>query len=260
MTTNSVVDVPAGYDPSQFPAFAVAADIVLATVKDGRLQVLLVERGVAPFAGCWALPGGFVLPDETSEAAAARELLEETGIFVGGPAGTSGGVGHLEQLGTYSAPDRDPRMRVVSVAYVALLPNLPTPAASTDAAAARFFAVDELDLGSGDGISLAFDHATIVADAVDRIRGKLEWSTLAAAFCDEEFTISELRHVYEAVWGCQLDPANFHRKVLSATGFVTLAAAAREGGGVRGRPAQLYRRGDAIKLHPPIPRPAKEQS
>jgi len=222
------------------PKVTVAVDLVVLTVRDGSLVALVVRRGVAPYKGRWALPGGFVLPDEDLPDTAARELEEETGLR----------QAHLEQLATYGAPRRDPRGRVISVAYLALLPDLPAPVAGSDASDARWADVDEL---LADRKQLAFDHHVILRDGVERARSKLEYSPLAAAFCPEEFTIAELRRVYEAVWGTELDPRNFHRKVTGTPGFVapTRATTTRDGG----RPAQLYRAGTATLLHPPMLRP-----
>ena len=229
------------------PPVAVTVDVVLLTVRAGRLAVLLVERGGEPYAGRWALPGGFVEADEDLDEAARRELDEETGIATD--------PGHLEQLRTYGRPGRDPRMRVVSVAHLALVPSPPEPTAATDAAAARFFALDDLDvaaLGCTGETSLAFDHAEILAEGVERARAKLEYTTLATAFVDERFTIGELRRVYEAVWGVPLHQANFRRKVVSTPGFVEPTG---DSAPTEGRPAQLYRAGPATTLHPPILRP-----
>jgi 8-oxo-dGTP diphosphatase len=200
--------------------------------------VLLVERGEQPFAGCWALPGGFVRPGESLHAAAVREAGEETGLTLP--------PRHLEQLRTYGDPDRDPRMRVFSVAYVAMMPDLPAPSAGTDANDAAWWVAE--DLGGEDGPELAFDHPQILADAVERVRAKLEYTNLATAFVGEEFTLSELRRVYEVVWDVKLEPANFRRKVLSTPAFVeALHQTASQG---VGRPAQLYRSGPAVQLHP----------
>lgn len=239
----------AAYDPTRFDPVAVTVDIVLLTIRNGRLSVLLVERGGFPYRGAWALPGGFIEPDEDADAAAMRELAEETGL--------EAFAGHLEQLRTYTAPDRDPRMRIVSVAYVGFMPDLPSPSAGSDAAAARWWAVDDLsgsDSG-GRGVALAFDHDRIVADGVERARAKLEYTSLAASFLDEPFTLADLRRVYEAVWGVDLHVGNFRRKVLSTFGFVEPVGekAAPAGGG--GRPAELYRRGPAVTLHPAMLRP-----
>jgi 8-oxo-dGTP diphosphatase len=214
----------------------VTVDVVVLTVRDDALQVLLVRRGVPPFEGRWALPGGFVLIGEDLDRAARRELREETGVEA--PA-------HLEQLQTYGTPRRDPRGRVVSVAYLAFVPDLPDAVAGTDASHARYVAV-------GKARSLAFDHGRILADGVERARAKLEYTPLAAAFCAPEFTVAELRRIYEIVWAEPLDPRNFHRKVTGAAGFLapTGGTTTRDGG----RPAALYRRGPATTLHPPLMR------
>ncbi|MCX4547733.1 NUDIX domain-containing protein [Streptomyces sp. NBC_01387] len=251
------------YDPSAFPPFAVTVDLVVLTVRRHALCALAVRRGEAPFQGRWALPGGFVKTDEDLGAAAARELAEETGLSALGPstpAPVPGSGAHLEQLGTYGDPDRDPRMRVVSVAHLALAPDLPAPRAGGDAHSARWAPVEVL-LGQESGIvgageppaPLAFDHARILADGVERARSKIEYSSLATAFCPQEFTVGELRRVYEAVWGVVLDPRNFHRKVTGTPGFLVPSGGTttRQGG----RPAQLFRAGAATLLNPPMLRP-----
>ena len=229
----------ASYDPTRFDPVAVTVDIVLLTIRNGRLSVLLVERGGFPYRGAWALPGGFVEPAEDADAAALRELAEETGLGVV--------PGHLEQLRTYSDPGRDPRMRVISVAYVGFMPDLPAPSAGSDAASVRWWEVEDLP-------DLAFDHARIVDDGVERARSKLEYTALAASFLAEPFTLSELRRVYEAVWGVDLHVGNFRRKVLSTVGFVgPVGEKSQPSSG--GRPAELYRRGPAVTLHPAMLRP-----
>jgi 8-oxo-dGTP diphosphatase len=221
----------------------VTVDLVVLTVRDDELAVLLVRRGIAPFRGRLALPGGFVLDREDLEAAAVRELEEETGI--------RGLSGHLEQLATFGKPGRDPRGRVVTVSYLALVPDPGPITAGSDAASAAWHTVRELD---PDDRRLAFDHAQILAVGLERARAKLEYSTLATSFCPAEFTIQELRRVYEAVWGVGLDPRNFHRKVTGTPGFVeaTGTTTGRQGG----RPAQLFRTGTAVALHPAMLRPA----
>jgi 8-oxo-dGTP diphosphatase len=232
---------------SEHPPFAVTVDIAVFTIRDGALAVLLVERGEDPYAGSWALPGGFVGPDEDAETAAWRELREETGV--------KRFPGHLEQLRTYSAPDRDPRMRVVSIAHVALAPDLADPTAGTDAADARWWVVDDvLDPEDGEGLALAFDHRQILVDARERVRSKLEYTTLAAQFVAEPFTLPELRRVYAAVWGTPPDLGNFRRKVLGTDGFVVPTDAHGSATGSGGRRALLYKRGSATAISPPMVR------
>ncbi|MEU3463046.1 NUDIX hydrolase [Streptomyces sp. NPDC006733] len=239
------------YDPSAFPPFAVTVDLVVLTVRHHALCALAVRRGEPPYQGRWALPGGFVRADEDLSQAAARELAEETGLRAQSGA-------HLEQLATYGDPHRDPRMRVVSVAHLVLAPDLPAPRAGGDARSARWAPVgslleqDGFD-SSGEPAPLAFDHARILSDGVERARSKIEYSSLATAFCPPEFTVGELRRVYEAVWGVALDPRNFHRKVTGTVGFLvpTGGTTTRQGG----RPAQLFQAGGAALLNPPMLRP-----
>ncbi|MET8831193.1 NUDIX domain-containing protein [Streptomyces sp. NPDC004610] len=237
--------MPGGYDKHAYEPFAVTVDLAVLTLREGVLRVLLVRRGQEPYAGRWALPGGFVLPDESAETAARRELAEETGL-----ADVSGL--HLEQLRTYSDPGRDPRMRVVSVAFAALLPHPPEPRGGGDAALADW-------VPYADAHGLAFDHDRILADAHDRVGAKLEYTCLATAFCPPEFTLGELQRVYESVWGTELDRPNFRRKVLATPGFVTAVPGAARLTGGRGKPAALYRAGPATALHLPLLRPTTRE-
>jgi 8-oxo-dGTP diphosphatase len=225
--------------PGEVAPPSVAVDLSILTVREQGLQVLVVERGTPPYLGACALPGGFVEAAEDLDQAARRELLEETGLDAAGL--------HIEQVGTYGDPRRDPRGRVFSVSYMALMPDLPMPTAGGDARAARWTPVADL---LADPESLAFDHHMLLTDAVERARGKLEYTNLGAAFCPPYFTIAELRQVYEAVWGTVLDPANFHRKVTGVTGFLIPTGEKTQRGS--GRPAALYRRGRATILHPAI--------
>jgi 8-oxo-dGTP diphosphatase len=223
------------------------------------LHVLLIRRAAPPSEGRWALPGGFVREGEDLAAAAARELAEETGLTAA-PQRL-----HLEQLASYGAPDRDPRMRVVSVAYLAFAPDLPEPRSGTDAADAAWVPVDDLALtterAEEAAHELAFDHAAILADGLERAGSKLEYTPLATRFVGEEFTIGELRAVYETVWGERLHAGNFHRKVLSVPGFVESTGATTARGGPRGGPrSRLYRAGDATLLHPALLRPSREEN
>jgi len=216
---------------SDYPIFYVTVDVVLFAIADGSLQVLVVERGEEP-AG-WALPGGFVNPDEDLRDAAERELAEETGVRPGDLP--------LEQLATYGAPDRDTRYlkppahaRVVSVAWLSVLPELVQPQAGTDASSAVWRPVAEV-LEEG----LTFDHHRILRDAVARLQAKLDYTPVATAFLAGEFSLAELREVYEVVWGRELDPGNFQRKVRVADRIVEPTGRLRSSG--RGRPAELFR-------------------
>ena len=224
------------------PPFAVTVDLVVLTVREDALKVVVVKRSEDPFKGRWALPGGFEEMDEDLDRAAQRELSEETGL--------APGAVHLEQLASYGDPKRDPRGRVVTVAYLALAPHLPAPLPGGDAAKAEW--IDTRGLLRSRN-RLAFDHAVILRDGVERARAKLEYSPLAAAFCPPEFTVADLRHVYEIVWATELDPRNFHRKVTGTPGFLVPSGRTRSEGG---RPAALFRVGDVKVLHPAMLRPA----
>jgi 8-oxo-dGTP diphosphatase len=230
------------YDPSKFPAFAVTVDVVVLTMAKSRLHVLLVQRGLEPFVGMWAVPGGFKRPAETLDEAAQRELLEETGVD---------GAALLRQFGAYGDPGRDPRMNVVTVAYVAVMRDIGTPTASADAAAAALVPVDEALAGK---FELAFDHATILRDAVARVRSDLELTGTATAFLPSAFTLAELRSVYEAVWDVRFDAANFRKRVLAEDGWVIPTGRSAKPGAAGGKPAELYRAGRRWKHGSPVRR------
>jgi 8-oxo-dGTP diphosphatase len=230
------------YDPSRFPAFAVTVDVVILTMSEGRLHVLLVRRGVEPFEGMWAIPGGFKRPAETLDEAAKRELTEETGVD---------GASLLTQFGAYGDPARDPRMNVVTVAYLAVLRDVGAVVAGTDSADAVLVAVSDALDGKTE---LAFDHARIVRDAVERVRVDLELRGIATAFVGPVFTLAELRAVYEAVWGVQLDAANFRRSLVTEDGWVVPTGRRARPGATGGKPAELYRAGRMWRYRSPIRR------
>ena len=234
------------------PRFPVTVDVVALTVRDGELSILLITRLIDPFRGRLALPGGFVLAGEDLLEAASRELSEETGV---------GRLpGHLEQLGSYGPKGRDPRGDVLTVAHLLLAPDFPVLAAGSDAEQAAWYPVSQVLDG---GLQLAFDHEQIIGDAVERAKSKLEYSPLGAAFCGAEFTVAQLRAVYEAVWGTRLDARNFHRKATGTLNF--LEDTGRMTTGDAGRPAALFRLAEAARptpgqparavLNPPLMRP-----
>jgi 8-oxo-dGTP diphosphatase len=205
-----------------YPHPAVTTDVVLFTIRDGRLQLLLIRRGGEPFKGHWALPGGFLDIAEDLDECALRELEEETGVS---------GV-YLEQLRTYGRPGRDPRERVISVAYYALAPSERlTIKAASDAAEASWFPTAELP-------PLAFDHAQIILAAHERLVAKLDYSTIAFQFMPERFTLSELQQVYETLLDAELDKRNFRKWARALEQIEETGKQRRQGSH---RPARLYR-------------------
>src|SRR5688500_16611695 len=211
-------------------------------MAESRLHVLLVNRGEEPFAGMWAIPGGFKRPAETLDEAAKRELQEETGVDA---------ASLLTQFGSYGDPGRDPRMNVVTVAYLAVLRDVGEIVAGTDAAAAALRPVADVLDGK---LALAFDHERIVRDAIERVRVDIEVSGIATAFVGTTFTLAELRSVYEAIWGVQLDAANFRRSIVAEEGWVIPTGERAQPGPAGGRPAELYRAGTAWTHGGPIHR------
>ncbi|NIP73678.1 MAG: NUDIX hydrolase [Gammaproteobacteria bacterium] len=206
----------------KYPHPAMTVDVVIFTIRDNRLKLLLIQRAGEPYEGKWALPGGFVRPDEGLDEAAQRELEEETGV---------GGV-YLEQLYTFGEPDRDPRERVITVAYYALVPSGRLRLrAATDAEAVGWFGLDERP-------ALAFDHDEIVAMAHRRLVAKLDYSTIAFQFMPEAFTLSELQRVYEIILQSEVDKRNFRKWVLALEQIEETGEERREGAH---RPAKLYR-------------------
>ena len=198
----------------------VTVDIVIFTIQQGVLKLLLVKRRNAPFVGQFAFPGGFVLQDEDLEQAAMRELREETGVS----------DVYLEQLYSFGKPNRDPRGRVVTVAYFALISADRKLRAGSDAAEAAWYPMGDLP-------KLAFDHATILNYALERLRNKLEYTTVGFQLLPDKFTLTELQEVYEAILGKKLDKRNFRRK-MAVLKILKPLSEYRRGGQ---RPAQLYR-------------------
>lgn len=215
----------------EYPHPAVTTDVVVFTIRNERLEVLLVRRADPPFENCWALPGGFLDIDEDLDACAMRELQEETGVT---------GV-FLEQLYTFGAPKRDPRERVITVAYFALAPaEALNIRAASDAREVAWFACEQLP-------PLAFDHDTIISMALNRLRAKLEYSTIAFQCLPNKFTFSELQRVYEIILGADLDKRNFRRR-MQAYGLLQETGEKTRNG--NHRPAALYsaRRRGAVEF------------
>ena len=205
-----------------YPHPAVTVDIVIFTIRDEQLKLLLIRRAGEPYRGKWALPGGFVEVDEDLEQAARRELEEETGVS---------GV-YLEQLYTFGKPGRDPRERVITITYYALVPSDKMRLrAASDAEAVGWFGMDELP-------ELAFDHDEIFDMAHHRLMAKLDYSTIAFQFLPQEFTLSELQSVYEIIQQEPLDKRNFRKWVLALEQIEETGGERREGAH---RPAKLYR-------------------
>jgi len=199
----------------------VTVDIVIFTLREGSLQVLLVKRGVPPFESQYAIPGGFIREDESPEEAALRELHEETGVR----------NVFLEQLYTFGDPKRDPRGRVITVAYYALIASDKLSlVAGTDAAEAQWFPASGLP-------PLAFDHKSILDYALERLRNKMKYTTVGFQFLPEKFTLGELQAVYEAILGRQLDKRNFRRKLA----LLGILKPLREWQHTGRKPAQLFR-------------------
>jgi 8-oxo-dGTP diphosphatase len=210
------------YDPTRYDRPSVTVDVVIFTLQDRQLHVLLVKRKHWPYEGRWAIPGGFVQLDESLEQAARRELEEETGVR----------DIYLEQLYTFGEPKRDPRTRVISVAYIALVSaDTQTLRVSDESTDVRWFPVGLLPG------PLAFDHDAILAIGLDRLRSKLEYTTLAFQLLPEVFSILELKHIYEQILDEELDKGNFYRKIKDAK-VLEDTGMRREG---RGRPTSLYR-------------------
>jgi 8-oxo-dGTP diphosphatase len=228
-----------GYDPAAYERLTLAVDLVLLSLREGRPAVLLLRRQAHPHAGRWALPGGFVGIRETLEAAAERVLRDKAGLA----------KAHLEQLYTFGSPDRDPRMRIVSVAYLALLTERSFSDAiegGPDLVAATVEVPWAGETGGpvtartakGEPLPLAFDHADILALAVLRLRGKLDYSEVGFALLPEHFTLRQLQDVHEAILGTLLNKPAFRRRMLDRGWLVPTGL--REAG-TSFRPAELYR-------------------
>lgn len=235
----SEIDFLEGYDPAAYPRLSLAVDLVLLGLRDGRPSVILLKRQDHPHADCWALPGGIVGIAETLEAAASRILRDKVGIA----------AAHLEQLYTFGGLDRDPRMRIVTVAYLALL-TAPAFADALEGTSTRCPATIEVPWAGeaggpvaalspkGEPLELAFDHADILALAMLRLRGKLDYSDVGFALLPEHFTLRQLQDVHEAILGTTLNKPAFRRRMLDKGWLVPTG---RREAGTSFRPAELYR-------------------
>ena len=221
-------DLPENYDPNQFERPSVTVDVVIFSLVEDELKVLLIKRLAPPFANMWAIPGSFVQIDESLEETAVRALADETGVE----------DVYTEQLYTFGKPGRDPRTRVITVAYFALVPHDAIHhKAGRDASETGWFTILQLP-------PLAFDHAEIIDYAHTRLRYKLEYSSVGFQLLPDVFTLTELQQAYEIILGEQLDKRNFRRKILAAEILEETGEKQKEG---EGRPAMLYRyREDAV--------------
>jgi len=227
-----------GAEPGRFERPSLTVDVVLISAAEGALRTLLVRRAEPPEAGRWALPGGFLLPGEALEAAAARVLAAKAGLT---------GV-FLEQLYTFGAPGRDPRARVVSVAYFALcdFARFSGAGAGPDSASATIDVPWEGETGgpvrllgpAGAPLATAFDHADMIGLAVKRLRGKLDWAPIGFQLLPASFTLLELQRVHETVLGRPLNKDSFRRRML-ASGQLEATGERQED--VEHRPAERYR-------------------
>ena len=216
------VDLPANYDPNEFDRPSVTVDVVIFSLIEDELKVLLIKRRAAPFADAWAIPGSFVKIDESLEEAAVRALADETGVE----------DVYTEQLYTFGTPDRDPRTRVITIAYFALVPyDAIRPHAGRQTHKTGWFSIAQLP-------PLAFDHTEIVEYAYTRLRYKLEYTSVGFQLLPDVFTLTELQKAYEIILGEKLDKRNFRRKILSAEILEETGEKQKEG---EGRPAMLYR-------------------
>lgn len=220
MSEETLKDDLSNYNPDRYEKPSVTVDIIICSIKDGRLKVLLIKRKHPPFRDHWAIPGGFVEIEkkETLEETAARELKEETNVE----------NIYIEQLKTYGDPFRDPRMRIITVAYYALIPyngQFKNLQAGDDAKEAEWFPLDEPPK------NLSFDHAQILQDCLTRLRGKILYAPLAFELVPKKFTWSELQSVYEIVLGHKLFPSNFRRKIRAMYKTTVLKTKKKEGFG-----------------------------
>ena len=234
-----------------YPAFAVTVDVVVLTVVKRDLQVVLIRRDGDPYAGSWALPGGFKRPDETLHDAAVRELAEEAGIAA---------PGALLQFGAYGDPGRDPRGNIVSIAFLAVGRDVAELVAGTDAAEAQPLA--RRRRGRPAPSRSPSTTTVILGDALDYAADRLQASDLATAFVGPEFTLSELRSVYEAVWGEPLDAANFRRSLAldSDAAYAMPLGSTAEPGPEGGRPPERYRATESWSAGSPVKRPRRRAS
>lgn len=205
----------------KYPHPAVTTDCVVFGFNGEGLSVLLIKRGIEPFKDCWAFPGGFMNMDETAEQGALRELQEETAI----------NNIYVEQLGAFTKVDRDPRERVLTIAFMAFVrqEDYGYVKGGDDAKEAKWFSINELP-------TLAFDHADILKAALDRLRWKITYSPIAFRLLNETFTMTQVQTIYEAVLGQKYDRRNFHKKMM-ALGYIKATGEQRT---ASGRPGNLY--------------------
>lgn len=209
------------YDSSEYEHPSVTVDVLIFTIQDNDLKIILIKRGIEPFKEMWAIPGGFVNINESLEDAAVRELVQETGVK----------DVYLEQLYTFGDPKRDPRTRVITVAYFAFISSTNVELSpSTDAKQAKWFSVKIMP-------ELAFDHKKIIEYALERVRNKIEYSNIVYGLLSKQFCLSDLQKVYEIILDKKLDKRNFRKKILTLGLLKSTGKKETEGAH---RPAELY--------------------
>ena len=224
-------------------SFSLNVSIAAFTITGNNLEILLAQRNQGPFRDAWELLSSPIHHEESPDTTVLRKLEAATRRSIP--------ITHLEQLATYGAPERDPRVRTISIAYLAVIPNFRKFKTTDLEINIEAISISEIKRGN---IKFAFDHETIVNDAIQRIQSKLEYTNVATYFFEDSFTLSQLRNVYEATWDTSVTPGNFQRKILQQEGFLKPLGKKLSGDNKSGRPADLFVPGPEENLSPPLKR------